>query len=56
MYQLWKPVNYNIYLKFWGSVADQRGSVVVREKAQQANGSGSILDWKFLFFNKEDFL
>ena len=27
-----------------------------RERAQQAKGSGSILDWKFLFFNKEDFL
>ena len=56
MYQLWKPVNFYIYLKFWGSVAAERGSVVVGETSLQAKGPGSILGWKFLFFNKKDSL
>ena len=37
-------------------MVDQRGSVVVRERGYKAKGSGSILDWKLLFFNKEDLL
>ena len=37
-------------------MADERGSVVVRERSQQAKGPGSILGWKFLLFNKKDSL
>ena len=37
-------------------MADERGSVVVRERSKQAKGPGSILGWKFLLFNKKDSL
>ena len=46
----------SVYLKFVGTVADQRGNIVVRERAWQSKGSDSILDWKFRFLNKGDFL
>ena len=45
-----------IYLNFWGLWPVKLGSVAVRERALQAKGSGSILDWKFIFFDKEEFL